>query len=208
MTDLLSRRAASRIEARKGGNAGTSPAAPAPARQPPSPSPELPQAVSRLEPYLPESDKPATAVPPTPPVSTVPPPSPIHAHERDVRRDWLAFTDYVKERKVWMSKDLQRADSARQQGDELLLHYSDPANCALLRSKENHIILTEFVLDFFQKELKVRFILPTEESINNGDDTDTPQKQRNRLAQDPLVLMTVDIFNGQIGDIRIGPRSR
>ena len=107
-----------------------------------------------------------------------------------------------------MSKDLQRADSARQQGHELHLHYSDPANCALLRSKENRILLTEFVLDFFQKELKVRFILPTEENKNNGDDTDSPQKQRHRLANDPLVQMAVDIFNGQIGDIRIGPRSR
>ena len=175
-------------------------AAPAPARQSPVPPQELPQPPPRL----PETEKPEAAVPP---VGTASPPR-IHAHERDVRRDWLAFTDYVKERKVWMSKDLQRADSARQQGDELHLHYSDPANCALLRSKENRIILTEFVLDFFQKELKVRFILPTEESKNDGDDTDTPQKQRNRLAQDPLVQMTVDIFNGQIGDIRIGPRSR
>ncbi len=189
-------------------SAGRLPAAPVPAVQPPSPPQEPPQAASRLEPGLPETDKPATAVPAAPPVDTAAPSSRIHAHERDVRKDWQAFTDYVKERKVWMSKDLQRADSARQQGDELLLHYSDPANCALLRSKENRIILTEFVLDFFQKELKVRFILPTEESKNDGDDTDTPQKQRNRLAQDPLVQMTVDIFNGQVGDIRIGPRSR
>jgi DNA polymerase III subunit gamma/tau len=132
----------------------------------------------------------------------------IHAHERDVRRDWPAFIDYVKERKVWMSKDLQRADSARQQGNELHLHYSDPANCALLRSKENRIILTEFVLDFFQKELKVRFILPVEENKNDGDDADSPQKQRHRLANDPLVQMAVDIFNGQVGDIRIGLRNR
>ena len=164
---------------------------------------------SRPEPGLPETENSTAAVPPAdiPTGNTNPIPQ-IHAHERDVRRDWPAFIDYVKDRKVWMSKDLQRADSARQQGNELHLHYSDPANCALLRSKENRILLTEFVLDFFQKELKVRFILPTEENKNNGDDTDSPQKQRHRLANDPLVQMAVDIFNGQIGDIRIGPRSR
>ena len=185
------------------------PAAPAPAKRSPSPPPDPPQLPPRREPGLPIMEKPKEPVFASDiPSDTPPPVSRIHAHERDVRRDWQAFTDYVKDRKVWMSKDLQRADSARQQGDELLLHYSDPANCALLRSKENRIILTEFVLDFFQKELKVRFILPTEESKNDSDDTDTPQKQRNRLAQDPLVQMTVDIFNGQIGDIRIGPRSR
>ncbi len=136
------------------------------------------------------------------------PPVQIHAHERDVRRDWIAFTEYVKDRKVWMAKDLQRADSARQEGEELHLHYSDPANCALLRTKENRLLLTEFVLDFFQKELKVRFILPADDEKSNGNGAERPQKQRQRLANDPQVQMAVEIFNGQIGDIRIGPRSR
>ena len=176
---------------------------PAPAERSFSPPPTVPQVESRSEPGLPETENSDAAVP----LADIPIPQ-IHAHERDVRRDWPAFTEYVKDRKVWMSKDLQRADSARQQGDELHLNYSDPANCALLRSKENRIILTEFVLDFFQKELKVRFILPTEENKNDGDDADSPQKQRHRLAHDPLVQMAVDIFNGQIGDIRIGSRSR
>ncbi len=145
---------------------------------------------------------------PDPLPHTSPPASEIHAHQRDVRRDWIAFTTYVQDRKVWMSQDLQRADSARQQGDELHLHYSDPANCALLRTKENRLLLTEFVLDFFQKELKVRFILPADDEKSNGDETDRPQKQRQRLATAPQVRMAVDIFNGQVGDIRIGPRSR
>lgn len=182
---------------------------PAPAERSFSSPPTVPRVASLSEPGLPEMENAGAAVPPADIPSDAANPIPqIHAHERDVRRDWPGFIDYVQERKVWMSKDLQRADSARQQGDELHLHYSDPANCALLRSKENRILLTEFVLDFFQKELKVRFILPTEENKNNGDDTDSPQKQRHRLANDPLVQMAVDIFNGQIGDIRIGPRSR
>ncbi len=182
---------------------------PAPAERSFSSPPTVPRVESLSEPGLPEMENAGAAVPPADIPSDAANPIPqIHAHERDVRRDWPGFIDYVQDRKVWMSKDLQRADSARQQGDELHLHYSDPANCALLRSKENRILLTEFVLDFFQKELKVRFILPTEENKNNGDDTDSPQKQRHRLANDPLVQMAVDIFNGQIGDIRIGPRSR
>jgi DNA polymerase-3 subunit gamma/tau len=133
-----------------------------------------------------------------------------HPHTtHDVRRDWDEFTEYVKERKVWMAKDLQRADSAKEKDGELHLHFSDPTTCTLLRNKENRRLLTEFVLDFFQKELRVRFILP--DTIANGnDDTngDNPQHQRQQLVHDPLVQMTVEIFNGQIGDIRIGPRSR
>ncbi len=134
-------------------------------------------------------------------------PHPHTAH--DVRRDWDEFTEYVKERKVWMAKDLQRADSAKEKDGELHLHFSDPTTCTLLRNKENRRLLTEFVLDFFQKELSVRFILP-DTNMNGNDDSNgnNPQHQRQQLVHDPLVQMTVEIFNGQIGDIRIGPRSR
>jgi DNA polymerase-3 subunit gamma/tau len=175
----------------------------------PPPAPPL----LRPEPVIPEAQKPAEPSAPSGKTDTTAAQAPaaapqIHAHQRSVRRDWLAFIDYVKDKVMWMGKDLERADSAREQQDELQLQYSDPANCVLLRSKENRILLTEFVLDFFQKELKLRFILPTEDPKTNGDEANSPQKLRHRLAADPLVQMAVDVFNGQIGDIRIGPRSR
>ncbi len=132
-----------------------------------------------------------------------------HAHTRDVRKDWIPFTDYVKERKVWMAQDLQRADTVKEKEGELHLHYSDAVVCTLLRNKENRKLLTEFVLDFFQKDLTVRFIVP--ETGANGeedDDAESPHRQRQQLARDPLVQMAVEIFNGQLGDIRVGPRSR
>lgn len=133
-----------------------------------------------------------------------------HPHQRDVRRDWLAFIAYVKERRVWMAQDLQRADSVRHDvAGELHLVYSDPANCSLLRQKEHRHLLTEFALDFFQKPLSIKFILPKEdeasEAAANGE---SPHKKRQQLANDPLVIMTAEIFNGEVGDIRIGPRSR
>ncbi len=132
----------------------------------------------------------------------------IHPHERDVRRNWFEFTEYVKDRKVWMSKDLQRADTAKQVKNELHIHFSDPANCTLLRNKDNHKLLTEFALDFFQKELKILFIIPDQKDNGEANDTNSPQMQRQRLVNDPLVQMTVEIFGGQVGDIRVGPRSR
>lgn len=132
-----------------------------------------------------------------------------HPHTHDVRRDWDDFIDYVKERKVWMAKDLQLTETAREKDGELHLHYRDPVTCTLLRNKENRKLLTTFVLDFFQKDLTVRFILPdlTSNGDDNGDD-ENPHLQRQQLVQNPLVQMTVEIFNGQVGDIRIGPRSR
>ncbi|MBU4236671.1 MAG: DNA polymerase III subunit gamma/tau [Proteobacteria bacterium] len=132
----------------------------------------------------------------------------IEPHQRSVRRDWMEFIAYVRDRSVWMSQDLQRADSAKEQGGELLLHYVDPANCSMLRKEDTKKLITEFTLDFFQKELTVRFVIPDQNSEATQDGQESPLKERHLLANDPLVLMTAEIFNGQIGDIRVGPRFR
>ncbi|KJR99787.1 MAG: hypothetical protein VR65_15155 [Desulfobulbaceae bacterium BRH_c16a] len=133
----------------------------------------------------------------------------IHPHEKDIRKDWLEFIHYVKDRKVWMAQDLQRADNIKHDIEgELLLTYNDPANCSLLRQKENRQLLTEFALDFFQKQLKVRFIVPEVEDPAENNGIESPNRKRAQLAGDPLVIMAAEIFNGQVGDIRIGPRSR
>ncbi|KAF0188472.1 MAG: DNA polymerase III subunit [Desulfobulbaceae bacterium] len=132
----------------------------------------------------------------------------IESHQRNVRRDWMDFIAYVRERSVWMAQDLQRADSAREQGEELLLSYGDSANCTLLCKDENKKMITEYVLDFFQKDLSVRFVLPDQSCGETREGQASPLKERHQLANDPLVLMTAEIFNGQIGDIRVGSRFR
>ena len=131
-----------------------------------------------------------------------------HPHQHDVRKDWLGFIAHVKDRKIWMAQDLQRADKAREIDGELQLHFSDHNNCSVLRQKENVKLLTEFVLDFFQKDLKLHFITPVKGDEKEKDGTDSPHRLRQKLANDPLVLMATEIFSGQIGDIRVGPRSR
>lgn len=152
------------------------------------------------EPPLPEENQ-------GPPVNKSNKPVP-HPHKRDVRRDWQAFIDHVKDRKLWMAQDLQRTDTVKEVEGELQLRFSDQANCALLCQKENVKLLTEFILDFFQKDLKLRFITPDKLQTDDSENAESPHKLRNKLANDPLVLMATEIFNGQIGDIRVGPRSR
>lgn len=155
-----------------------------------------------------------TEDPPPPEENQAPPPvdkssKPVpHPHKRDVRRDWQAFIEHVKDRKLWMAQDLQRTDTIKEIDGELRLRFSDQANCALLCQKDNVKLLTEFILDFFQKDLKLRFITPDKLERDNSDNAESPHKLRNKLANDPLVLMATEIFNGQIGDIRVGPRSR
>lgn len=129
-------------------------------------------------------------------------------HQRDVRRDWQGFIDHVKDRKLWMAQDLQRTERVKEIGSELHLYFADQANCTLLQQKDNAKLLTEFVLDFFQKELTLRFITPEKSEGKDPESGHSPHKLRQKLANDPLVTMVTEIFNGQIGDIRVGPRSR
>ncbi|GAB6191970.1 DNA polymerase III subunit gamma/tau [Desulfocastanea catecholica] len=184
-------------------------------------APEKQQQADLLPPSPPPAPSPATKAAPaaetTPPVTSPEAaagpqqakPVEIRPHEKDVRKDWPDFIKYVKERKVWMAQDLQRADSFKQDvTGELHLTYTDPANCMVLRQKENHQLLTELVLDFFQKPLKVRFIVPKIDDSPDANGDESPHRKRQQLANDPLVVMTAEIFNGQVGDIRIGPKSR
>jgi DNA polymerase-3 subunit gamma/tau len=132
----------------------------------------------------------------------------VEPHQRSVRRDWMAFIAYVGERSVWMAQDLQRADSVKEQGGELLLSYGDSVDCTLLCKDENRKLIAEYVIDFFQKDLSPRFVLPDQSCGETQDGQASPLKERHLLANDPLVLMTAEIFNGRIGDIRVGERFR
>ncbi|BCL60466.1 DNA polymerase III subunit gamma/tau [Desulfomarina profundi] len=132
----------------------------------------------------------------------------VQPHTRDIRKDWLEFIDYVRERKLWMAQNLEQADSAKQVDGELHLSYSKPAKCMVLRQKENLKQLSEFVLDFFQQSIKIRFIVPDKELDDRDANGESPRRKRRELADDPLVIMAAEIFNGQVGNIRIGPRSR
>lgn len=138
-----------------------------------------------------------------------PPPLEIHPHEKDVRSHWPQFILYVKDRKIWMAQALDRADSTKQEVEgELQLTYTDPNICALIREKHNLQLLTEFALDFFQKPLKIKFKVPAAEDMVDENGDESPAQKRIQLTNDPLVIMVAEVFSGQVGDIRIGPRSR
>jgi DNA polymerase III subunit gamma/tau len=128
---------------------------------------------------------------------------------RNVRRHWNEFIEYVRDRKPWMASALQAASTIQLEGEELVIHYADPVQCRLLKNKENIKPLTEFALDFFQVNFRIRFAVPDSNACeidpSNGN---SPLQERQALANDALVLTAVDIFNGEVGDIRVGPRFR
>ncbi|HFQ88815.1 MAG TPA: DNA polymerase III subunit gamma/tau [Desulfobulbus sp.] len=131
------------------------------------------------------------------------------AEKKDVRRHWDDFLAYVRERKPWMAAALSRASSVSRRGDRLIIQYDDAADCRLLKNRENIRPLTEFALDFFQESLTVKFHVPDSLACEiDPENGASPQQERRALANDPLVLAALEIFNGQVGDIRVGPRFR
>ncbi len=127
---------------------------------------------------------------------------------KDVRADWPEFVVYVRDRIKWMAATLQRASSAELKDGRLTIVYDDSVDCRILKSKENMIPLTEFAMDFFQKSLQIRFKVPDAGCETDSESGAALQKERRTLANDPLVLTACEIFNGQVGDIRVGPRFR
>jgi len=128
---------------------------------------------------------------------------------RDVRRHWGEFIDYVKDRKRWMAHVLRLCASARDEGAELILKFDDPSDCKVLQEHENLRLLTEFSQDFFQHAFKIVFTVHGKKSDGEaGVEGESPVEERRALANDPLVQMATEIFGGEVGNIRTGPRSR
>ena len=127
----------------------------------------------------------------------------------DIRRHWPKFIDYVRERKPWMAATLQKAASVALEKDELVIHYDESADCNLLKNQEHIRPLTEFALDFFQQPFTLAFKVADDGSCEiDSEGAVSPREERRALARDPLVLAALDVFNGQVGDIRVGPRFR
>jgi DNA polymerase-3 subunit gamma/tau len=145
---------------------------------------------------------------PPPPEDTFAPVS-AGAQTKDVRKHWPDFISYVQERIKWMGAVLKSSSSACLENGVLTVNYDESVDCKLLESKANLVRLTEFAMDFFQEELKVTFQVPNSSACSTDSDSAAVVRQeRQKLAHDSLVLSAVDIFNGQVGDIRVGPRFR
>jgi DNA polymerase-3 subunit gamma/tau len=208
------------------------PAAIAPRDKKPSPLAD-PQTEAPASPPPQEQTRPA---PSRPDDAQVPLPAPIHAEspppqatpepmpqpermtdpaiasapaKKSMQRDWDAFLKYVRDRQPWMAASLQMADSVNRRDEELCLCFADSSDCALLKQRAAISDLTGFAADFFQENLRVRLEVP---SLGAGaaDPANGPAalQERRALANDPLVLTALEVYTGQIAEIRVGQRRR
>ncbi|WP_310599205.1 DNA polymerase III subunit gamma/tau [Desulfobulbus sp.] len=178
----------------------TPPAQPLPAER--AAPPEQPQPPPPTEPQV----SPAPAAPEEHPVTQPKPPEPT---KKRIRQHWGAFLKYVRERQPWVAASLQMADSVDRQGEELIIRFADSSDCTLLKQRNAINDLTEFVLDFFQENMRIRYEVPGSDACAvdpaNGL---APLQERRALASDPLVLTALDVFTGQVAEIRVGQRYR
>jgi DNA polymerase-3 subunit gamma/tau len=210
---LVSLAAGGQFAENEGGGRAALPAAQeaaAPAGPPLAVSPEPEQ---QGRPGLPEKAKEKSAAPPGAeqvPETETEAAVPRMVEEKEVRKHWDGFLEHVKDRKPWMAHALSLCASAREKDHELVLKYDDLSECKILQGAENSKLLNEYVLDFFQKSLKVKIISKSGNSLADETDSDLnlPQEERRALGNDPLVQLTAEILGGQVSGIRTGPRSR
>lgn len=196
------------------------PAAPrkAPESKPPKPRPDPERPSPAPEKDLPQPPEPATAPPPRMPAPEPPcPPAPqaAPAPEKDsaaslqarVEQGWNDFTRQVQAELKWMGLALQQALGVQVAGDCLLVRFRDTDECSMLRQKEHHQRLTELVADFFHTPLTVRIegMEPDKGGVNPLTGR-TPQEEHKALACEPMVLTALEIFNGDVHEIRTGER--
>ena len=115
------------------------------------------------------------------------------------------FCKYVRERQPWMAASLQMAESIERQNEELIIRFGDSSDCALLKQRTAINDLTGFILEFFQENMRIRLESP-DSGVCSADPANgsTHLQERRALANDPLVLTALDVFTGQIADIRVG----
>jgi DNA polymerase-3 subunit gamma/tau len=133
----------------------------------------------------------------------------IATHAKDVRKNWNEFADYVKDRKQWMAQVLMLCENPREEEENLVIRFENPSDCLLLKKPDNLKDLIRYAQDFFQKELRVKISTRGgEEESSSGDDGASPREERRALANNPLVKMVTDVFDGKVSAIRTGPRFR
>ena len=126
--------------------------------------------------------------------------------KRDIRKDWQDFVNSVKKRHQWMWAALKDADSALLENGRLILTYDNPAQGQVLKGREKLAELTALASDFFKESLQIVFCEPKSCDISTDSSAAAVRSERQALADDPLVLLAAEIFNGQAGDIRVGPQ--
>jgi len=132
-----------------------------------------------------------------------------HAEVREVKKHWDEFVEQVKKKKRWMGLALKCCLPALgDDGHELILKFDQPAECKMLQEPEHLKLLQTMALDFFQREFRIIFKVHGAALSGEGqaDGAEALLAERRALANDPLVQMTAEIFNAQVGNVRIGAK--
>lgn len=199
-----------------------------PAAAPEAPPPARKSAATRRsakktaeEPPLPEAPPPdmaADMAADMPPVfDEVPPPASASAENTPdparlsarVNEDWSAFADAVQTQAKykWMAIALRRAKPDVASDGALTLLFPDMNECAMLKQPAHARALLDKARDFFLARFKeVRIETESDKAGEINPLTGrTHAEERRALAAEPLVQIALEVFSGQLGEIRTGP---
>ena len=129
------------------------------------------------------------------------------ALEARIQQNWQSFAHFVQDRIKWVGLALPRALSTRLENGLLVVRFQDLNDCIMLKQDAQVQKLAAFASEFFQTALSVRI----EEEEANLDEINpqtgrTRLEERKALAAEPVVLTALEVFGGQLGEIRTSLR--
>ena len=175
------------------------PAPAAPACEELPPPPPDPEEVCEPEP-TPRGDQPPPHQDPAPQVSFSSDNS--SADCAAIKEKWPDYIAHMDSEVEWMAAVLQDAQEIKVEDGNpcrIEVHYDDETSCSMLRQSSNLQVLERHALDFFGRAITISLTAVEEDK----SDENSPRAIRKRLANDPKVRLTTEVFLGQVGEVRI-----
>ncbi|MBM9520026.1 DNA polymerase III subunit gamma/tau [Desulforhopalus vacuolatus] len=119
-----------------------------------------------------------------------------------IKEKWPEYIAHVESEVEWMAAVLQDAlEVTVEDGDpcRIEVYYDDETSCSMLRQPAHLQILERHALDFFGRAITISLTA----AVEDKSDENSPRAMRKRLANDPKVRLTAEVFLGQVGEVRV-----
>ncbi len=122
--------------------------------------------------------------------------------KKDVKANWDKFLSFLHENAPWLAPSLTHTAKVEVEENTILLYFDDTIHCTLLQQENSKEEIHQFLLDFFNRALRVKVVLPDMKHQENKQSTSTKSSVSNELSNHPLVTATTEIFRGHVASVR------
>ena len=120
---------------------------------------------------------------------------------------WESFLERIRQEKPALVASLERANVREPKPDCLALDFSGHEfDYEMVKERDTFGLLNRLAREFFGKRVKLSLNVGGEEGRNEQRvQTDRQRRQQQEALKHPLVTEALEIFGGEIVDVRVGP---